>query len=313
MTSLHQPHAIRSVAVTGGLGNLGTKLLRHLAGVPGIERLVGLDVRPVPADHVAKLRADIPRPPTVEFIVCNLADYQDRRWRDEMANIDAVVHFAADNPYPEATWAEAATSLDMTLHIALAAADSARTRRVVFATSNHVMGRYKDSPLAEALEPGELTVTLPPGVGTIWHTGTTTMDSTAYATAKLMGERVCQAAAVRAGGQTTFACIRIGWCQPGDNLPITLSAAGTPTQSSSREEGAQADEAFARADQWFKGMWLSNRDFTQIFERAILADATDWPNGFVLVNGMSNNPGMKWSLTEARQNLGYTPLDGFPG
>jgi len=311
MNSKLQPQPIRSVAITGGLGNLGTKLLRHLAGSPGIERLVGLDVRPAPTGHIAKLLAGIAQPPTLDFIECNLADYQDQRWRNVIANVDAIVHFAADNPYPEASWAEAATSLDMTLHLALAATDSPQTRRVVFATSNHVMGRYKDSPLAEKIGPGALTVTLPPAVGTVWHTGATMMDSTAYATSKLMGERVCQAAATRADGQTTFACIRIGWCQPGENLTSTLSAAGTPTQQSSHDDHTPIDEAFARSDQWFKGMWLSNRDFTQIFERALLADATTWPNGFLLVNGMSNNPGMKWSLAEARHALGYEPLDGF--
>ncbi|CAF1302601.1 unnamed protein product [Didymodactylos carnosus] len=310
-------YPIKNIAITGALGNLGTKLLRHLASLPGVERLVGLDIRPCPSDHVVKLLDRISTPPTLEFIQCNVADYQDIRWREVIATqVDAVVHFAADNPYPEATWAEAATSLDMTLNVALASADSeSRVRRVVFATSNHVMGRYKDPPLTEQIGVGELTPALPPGVGAVWHTGEKSMDSTPYATAKLMGERVCCTAALRSGGRTTFVCIRIGWCQPGENLPSTLSAAGTPTQQSKEEEG-QRDEAFARADQWWKKMWLSNRDFTQIFEHALFVGDDEggknwWQNGFLLVNGMSNNPGMKWSLVEARESLGYEPVDGF--
>lgn len=164
----------------------------------------------------------------------------------------------------------------MTLPIATVAIDQ-DVQRVVFATSNHVMGRYKDSPLWEQVGPNEPTPELPPGTGTVWHTGLQPMDATAYAAAKLMGERVYKEAALRATGKTTFACIRIGWCQPGENLPATLSAAGTPTQSSGGD--ANADAALQRADRWCKEMWLSNRDFTQIFERAILSEGSSWPHG----------------------------------
>src|SRR5690606_13442259 len=144
--------------------------------------------------------------------------------------------------------------------------------------------------------PGELRPSSPPAVGTVWHTGTQAMDSTAYATAKLMGERVWRAAALRSGGRTSAVCVRIGWCQPGENLPSTLSAAGTPTQTTGT--AAVDAEACVRADRWFKEMWLSNRDFVHLFERAILADGSAWPDGYLLVNGMSANRGMKWSLTE---------------
>lgn len=290
---------IRAVAITGALGNLGTKLFRHLQQSSGIERLVGLDVR---------APEDLPQAvvPGVEYIQCDLAHWHDPRWRGALARVDAVVHFAAQNPYPEATWQEAAISLDMTLHIANAAVESG-VRRVVFATSNHVMGRYKDDPLWQAVGAGELRPDLPPGVGTVWHTGAQAMDSTPYATSKLMGERVCKATAVRAAGRTTFACVRIGWCQPGENLPATLSAAGTPTQAGG--SAAPVDAAWARADRWYKEMWLSNRDFVHLFERAILADGATWPDGMVLVNGMSANRGMKWSLDETKRWLGYAPQD----
>lgn len=302
----HTPHAIRSVAITGGLGNLATKLFRHLAALPGIERLVGLDVRPAPVDHAATVLAGIATNADLRFVECDLGDVHDQRWRHALAEVDAIVHFAAKNPYPEATWEEAAISLDMTLHVANAAVANG-VKRVVFATSNHVMGRYKDDPLWQQVGPGELTTALPPGTGTIWHTGSQWMDSTAYATAKLYGERVCQEAATRAAGRTTFVAVRIGWCQPGANLPTTLSAAGTPTQQSG--SGGAQDEGLARAEAWFKGMWLSNRDFTQLFERAILTDGSAWPDGYILVNGMSNNRGMKWSLDATKQWLGYAPVD----
>jgi nucleoside-diphosphate-sugar epimerase len=298
---------IRSVAITGGLGNLATKLFRHLATIDGIERLVGLDIRSPAADQAAQTLAGVTTNATLTYVACDLRDAHDRHWRDALTGVDAIVHFAADNPYPEATWLEAANSLDMTLHVANLAVATG-VKRVVFATSNHVMGRYKDDPLWDQIGPGALTPDLPPGTGTVWHTGVQTMDSTPYATAKLMGERVCQEAAGRAGGHTTFACIRIGWCQPGENLPATLSAAGTPTQSGGGDT-TSGDATLQRADRWFREMWLSNRDFIQLFTAAIRTDGAAWPDGFVLVNGMSNNRGMKWSLAATQQWFGYAPVD----
>lgn len=292
---------IQSIAVTGALGNLGTKLLRHLSDRSDIQRLVGLDLRAASAEETDAL-------PVVEFVACDLADWHDQRWRDVLAHVDAVVHFAAQNPYPEASWQEAGVSLDMTLHIANAAVDSGQVKRVVFATSNHVMGRYKDDPLWDSIDAGELTPDLPPGTGTVWHTGERLMNATPYASAKLFGEHVCKASARRAQGQTTFAAVRIGWCQPGENLPTTLSAAGTPTVARGSDTGHDA-AILARADRWFREMWLSNRDFLHLFERAILVDGAEWPDGYVLVNGMSNNRGMKWSLDATLRWLGYTPQD----
>lgn len=298
--------SIRTVAVTGGLGNLATKLFRHLATQKGIEQLIGLDIQAAPPNHHVTVLGNVESAVELTYVTCDLADPYDVRWQEAMRGVDAIVHFAADNPYPEATWEESARSLDMTLHVANLAVATG-VQRVVFATSNHVMGRYKDDPLWQQVEPGELTTDLPPGTGTIWHTGKQAMDSTAYATAKLMGERVCKEAGVRAAGTTTFASIRIGWCQPGENLPATLSAAGTPTQSGTNENAN--DPAHERADRWFKEMWLSNRDFLQLFTAAIYTDGSTWPDGSLLVNGMSDNRGMKWSLDATTRWFAYKPQD----
>ena len=316
--SQHSPlqnNGITSVAVTGGLGNLGWKLLSHLAATGNFTRLVGLDIVTASPDKPQALQDLCPHQNlTVEFIECNLADWHDRRWRDALDTVESVVHFAALNPYPDATWQEAAISYDMTLNIGHAAADSLLVERLVFATSNHVMGRYKDSPLAESIGPGQLTEALDPAVGTVVLVGSEVSDSTAYATSKLMGERLCRSLGARESRegtvtQTTFACIGIGWSQPGENRPETLSATGDPDIAAPDLPDGPEKEAIEQAERWFKGMWLSNRDFVQIFERAITTDGTTWPNGYLLVNGMSNNRGMKWSLDVAQTKLGYLPQD----
>ncbi len=305
----------RTVAITGALGNLGTKLIDHLITHTRISRIIGLDLHLPTSERVAQVNrlvntATLDRTPTsVEFVACDLSKWQDRRWRDVLLQVDTVVHFAARNPYPEATWAEAGASLDMTLHLANAAAESPSVTRFVLASSNHVMGRYKDLPWAQLVGPGELRPDSDPGVGTVWHTGQQWMDSTAYATAKFAGERACRSLAESSNGATTFVAIRIGWCQPGPNRPDTLSASGSPTlKVGALPPGLDAAD-FERSERWFREMWLSNRDFAQIFEQAICVAGEDWPGPFLLVNGMSANSGMKWSLDEARRYLGYAPQD----
>ncbi len=289
----------RSVGVTGALGNLGWKLLLHLATHSRAPRLVALDHREADQTQRRALReAANGREVDIEFVVCDLQDWNDTRWREAFDRVEAVVHFAAQNPFPEASWNDVDASAAMNFNTAHAAADSETVERYVFATSNHVMGRYKD----RNLDPGALLPSLEPGVGTLWHTGQQAMDSTVYATAKWAGERHCQALGQRAEGSTTFACVRIGWCQPGANRPDTLSAAGTPTQANSGQQESPTDR-------WYKSMWLSNRDFCQLFQRAIEADGSAWPGGCIVVHGMSNNRDMPWNINSTRQYLGYAPID----
>ncbi|MEE2659222.1 MAG: NAD(P)-dependent oxidoreductase [Candidatus Latescibacterota bacterium] len=298
----------KTVAITGGLGNLGFKLLSHLARQPHIQRLVALDSIPAERAQFEAIEAVTNgRRVAVDFVECDLADWSDRRWRKVVeSQAEALVHFAYRSPFPDDTWDDAAVSYQMTLNSALASSDSTTVRRYVFATSNHVMGRYKDFPLGEGLKDGELTPDLVPGVGTQWHTGSESADASVYASHKWAGEQLCRALAdrsARAGvPATTYAAIRIGWCQPGDNRVETLSGTGS-------HFAVQSKTASSETDRWFKEMWLSNRDFAQLFGKAVVADGSSWPDGFVLVNGMSDNAGMKWSLEATRRYLGYEPVD----
>jgi hypothetical protein len=58
---------------------------------------------------------------------------------------------------------------------------------------------------------------------------------------------------------------------------------------------------------WGQQMWLSNRDFVQGVRAAILAPDVS----FAILNLVSNNPGMRWDMTEAQRILGFSPQDGF--
>ena len=274
------------IAITGGAGNLGRKLTAAFLADPACTRVLILD----PA------AGSLPGDPRVAPVVADLRS-RDAGWTDALAEADAVVHLAAENPYPGATWAEAAHSFDMTANVMEAAAASG-VRRFVFASSNHVMGGYKDTAVADT--PGALTTALDPLAGT----RTTTTDSTEYATAKLMGERLL-AAKARFDAMTGVS-LRIGWCQPGENDPRTITLGGLPGIAPS-----VTSEAERRELRWFQRMWLSNADFVRAVTAALRADATGWPAPAVVVNAVSGNHGTPWDLTTAASLIGYAPGDGF--
>ncbi len=125
---------IRSILVTGAGGNLGQKLIAGLVGQGWCERIVALDRAIPPTANNG--------PDKVQWVEGDLAGAASSDLRDAFAGVDAVVHFAAQNPYPDAPWTDACASFDMTLNM-LAAAAQANVRRVVFASSNHSIGFHE--------------------------------------------------------------------------------------------------------------------------------------------------------------------------
>ena len=277
------------VLITGAAGNLGSKLIEHLQAAEWCSAIVGIDPKPRP--EAGKLRS----------VVADLRDAGDRRWTDAVAEIDAIVHFAAQNPAPDSVWWEAAMSLDMTLNLLNCVGN--RACRFIFASSNHVMGGYKDMPLPDG---ALLSADTPPVPGARMFDGKQYRTPTAYGSSKLMGERAVIARAAVGNGQFTGVNVRIGWVQPDENRPATLSLAGGGVNHGPGQPDA---EELERGLKWYRGMWLSNRDFTQLMERALRAPAAGWPAHAILVSGMSNNTGTAWDLEPGRRLLGYNPVD----
>lgn len=275
------------VVITGAGGNLGGKLTAHLQAQPWCSAITGLD--PKPLGDNGKFRA----------IAADLRDPHDRGWTDPVEQADAVVHFAAQSPAPDSSWPEAAQSLDMTLNLLEHLGH--RPCRFVFASSNHVMGGYKDAPLPAGQKLDSAT---PPDPGTRFFDGTQFQRPQAYGASKLMGERAL--AARCASSLLTGVNIRIGWVQPGENRPDTIDLRGAGRRTGPALPDAKEAE---RGLAWFRGMWMSNRDFLQLMEKAITASSEAWPGSAILVNGMSRNTGTVWNLDEGRRRLGYAPVD----
>src|SRR5262249_42471777 len=132
---------VKNVLITGAAGNLGAKLRHHLEGRYAL-RLLDLDPRGDPAIAAADLSR------------------WDLQWANHFLGMDAVVHLAAD-PTAQQTWLKViAPNVDAVINV-FQAAVRAGVKRVVYASSNHVLGGYKDEPGA-----GRLTTDLPPQPGT---------------------------------------------------------------------------------------------------------------------------------------------------
>jgi uronate dehydrogenase len=246
------------VLITGAAGNLGSKLRRHLEGRYPL-RLLDKD----PRGDKAIVQAELAR--------------WEQPWVEQFQGVDVVVHLAAD-PTAHQTWPNVIEpNLDATIHVFQASIPGG-VRRVVYASSNHVMGGYKDDPTVTRLH-----TDLPPRPGARYVVDGEARDSTPYAAAKLFGERLgkCYAEA----HNLSVLAVRIGWVRPGENRARDIPP--------------------ARGD-WFRLMWLSNRDWCELMERSIVADL---PVRFAVLNGMSANTGMRWDIDQTRQLLGYEPQD----
>jgi NAD+ dependent glucose-6-phosphate dehydrogenase len=104
-----------------------------------------------------------------------------------------------------------------------------------------------------------------------------------YALSKLFCEEAGRAFATETG--ISFIAFRIGNIQPGENVPRPSMGIGL----------------------WGQQMWLSNRDFVEGVRAAIVVPDVS----FAILNLVSNNPGMRWDLTETHRVLGFAPKDGF--
>ncbi|AGA25143.1 NAD-dependent epimerase/dehydratase family protein [Singulisphaera acidiphila] len=234
----------RTVLITGASGNIGRKLR---AAWHELYDLVLID------------RVADPDDPDV--IVADLSEL-DEDWITHFHGVDTVIHLAA-NPNDSASWEElVGPNLDALSNV-LHASALAGIDRVIFASSNHVMGGYRE------LDDGPIDVTRPP------------QPDGPYGATKLMGERLGRSLA--SSFDMTFIALRLGWIQPGENRPETLP------------------------DDWSRGLWLSNGDLIRLFEGAVESDVEE--RDFLVANGMSNNRGMRWSLSEATEWLDYHPED----
>jgi nucleoside-diphosphate-sugar epimerase len=173
----------RVVLITGACGNIGRKLRTAWEDVYD---LILIDANPGEDDEEV-FRADLSK--------------FDEEWITHFHGVDTVVHLAAISDERSGLEELIGPNIDAMANVFNAAA-LAGVDRIVFASSNHVMGGYHDG------SEDPITVDLPPRPGN------------PYGMLKLVGERLGQSLA--RAFDMTFVALRIGWVQEGRNRPETL-------------------------------------------------------------------------------------------
>jgi len=169
----------RRVLITGAAGNIGTKLRKAFKDKYD---LILLD----------KKRVDAPN-----SICADLRDY-DAKWVQHFEQVSTVIHLGA-NPHMDASWEKLIPdNIDSVLNVCQACVEK-KVERLIFASSCHTMGGYKDKNVDLT------TVDMEP------------LPDCDYGISKLIGERICKSYSGRY--PLSAICLRIGWVLRGDKRP----------------------------------------------------------------------------------------------
>ena len=253
--------------------------------ITGADGLIGTVLRQRLADRY-ELRALTWRP--VEGLDSYVGDIADlEAIRPAFEGVDAVVQLAG-HATMDATWEQALHSNIIGLRNVLEAASSAGVERVVYASSNHAVGRFEKDGMPGIYRPGQTAYPI------VDHRVPWRPDSN-YGVSKAFGEAIGRYYAEVHG--LTVLCLRIGSVTPGDNpaAPVTPNTAFWLDLTDEEKRWRQA------------ATLLSHRDCAQLVDRCLSADL---PRGhFDIFYGVSNNAGRFWDLSHAEEVVGYRPVD----
>ena len=198
-----------------------------------------------------------------------VVDIADRPAVEEVVDgHDAVVHLAADPGRP-GTWASVLENNLIGCYNVLDAAAEAGVERFVFASTNHVVGGWKDERLDELFA----------GDCLLDHETTVRPDSY-YGASKAFGEALCRYYVDYEEAPDRAYALRIGGVHDRDN--------DRPTDTEKGRAG-----------------WLSRRDCAHLVDRCLTADGPE----FGIFYGVSDNATRYYDIEHPRQAIGYRPQD----
>ncbi len=252
----------RRVLVTGAEGMIGTAVREHLAGRYELTSLT-LTPQEFPS-HVGDIaELDAIRP--------------------AFEGVDAVVHLAASAAV-ETPWDDVLHNNIVGTYNVFEAARLAGVSRVVFASSNHVVGMYELDGAPAVYDPDDER--------SYDHTAEIRPDSL-YGVSKAYGEALGRMYMERYGLRVF--CLRIGAVREHDD-----PTAGTAIPLIDLDAEGQRNR--------LRAVWLSKRDCAELIASCLDAEDVSW----AVVYGVSGNPRRFWDLTHARALLGWEPEDAAP-
>ncbi len=220
-----------------------------------------------------------------DYIQGDLSDVD--RLAAAMQGCQTVVHLAASSQV-ESTWQQVLENNILGTRNLLEASRSAGIERVIFASSNHVVGmvEIKHAPAIYEL-----------GYGLLVDEKTETCPDSDYGVSKQIGEDLGRYYALTGGPK--FYALRIGTLTHEDT-PFTLADRGVATGKWQR--GSLEYQTKTKRNQ---ALWLSKRDFVQLVTKLLHYSMQD----FDIFNAISDNPRGWLDIRHAKNALGYLPQD----
>jgi dTDP-4-dehydrorhamnose reductase len=287
--------AAQNVLVTGPFGEAGEAILNHLADRDEYE-FTYLNR----SDH-----------PEYETHVADIADYE--AIKPAFEGQDAVIHLAAQSD-AGADFTDIIEPNIVGTYNVLKAMEDAGVEKLIYASSQRVMGLYEEDHAPELYEedypsahdPFRLThETLPKPDGY-------------YGASKMFGEHICRTHARRAGAPNPVYSLRTSSVRTAEYDPPYGDAErgvdrGTEhavdddevwdqSQTGSWERGS---DEYQEMVQRLKASWTSQRDFAQLLE-CCLEDEDVTYDTFYAVSG---NDARWFGIEHAKAVLGYDPQD----
>lgn len=251
---------MKTVVITGASGNLGGKLRQHWKDRYQLRLLD----RSTNGDNEIET-ADV--------------GCWNSSWVDRFVGADAVIHLAADGIGCADRHRLIRTNIYGTMNVFKAAVD-AGVRRVIFASSSHVMGMYRF-----IAEPATITTDLETYAGGHFVQDGWSYDSTVYATTKVFGEKLARRYSEEHALEVIV--VRIGFIMQGKNA---------------------AEDFPARTDEWLKQLWMSNSDFYALMDRCL---QQEFEPKFAIAHGISRNAGSCWDVESTEKLLAFEAQDGL--
>jgi len=285
----------QNVLVTGPFGEAGEAILNYLAGEDEYE-FTYLNR----TDH-----------PEYETHVADVADYD--AIRPAFDEQDAVIHLAAQSD-AGAEFEEIIEPNIIGTYNVLKAMEDAGVEKLIYASSQRVMGLYEEDHAPELYEedypsefdPFRLThETLPKPDGY-------------YGASKMFGEHMCRAHARRDGFPEQVYSLRISSVRTeeydhpygdaergvdrGEEHKVDEDEVWDQSQTGSWERGS---EEYKKMVKRLKASWTSQRDFAHLLECCLKDDSVTY-DAFYAVSG---NAARWFDIEHAQAVLGYEPKD----
>jgi nucleoside-diphosphate-sugar epimerase len=268
------------ILMTGAFGIVGSAVREHLADREEYE-FTYLSRSPRPGH---------------DMVAADVTDYDDIRpaFEGQDVVIDLALPPELSTEDRSVGWADAyQANLRATTNVMEAAVD-AGVEKLIYASSNHVVGMYELENAPEIYFPGH-------GV-TLDHTVPVRPDSM-YGVLKAHDEALARFCAD--AHDLSAYCLRICSVRgPEDDHPYSDAERGGRPDTE-QEELDPGSEEYRRRVARMKAMWHSRRDCAHLFDCCLRDDSVE----FDVFYGVSDNERRWMDIDHAREVLGYDPQD----